>query len=196
MSSLKVSQLSPSGYRRTPWKNGGGVAIDIAGASIRGAAPGAWDSTLWSFGRTSIVKAAPFSDLSGLDRMQMVVEGRGLVLECASGEIDLRQPGHAVRFSGHTPIVSKLESGPVEVVNLIGLHERVSLDLRTLEPQSTATPRAGDHVIYAAFEPCAVSCDGITYAIPYDHALLVACDEEVALCSDAGRAVIASVFKK
>ena len=151
---------------------------------------------VWSFGRTSIVKAAPFSDLSGLDRMQMVVEGSGLVLECPTGEIDLRRSGLSVRFSGDTPIVSRLENGPVQVVNLIGLHERVSLDLRTLAARSTAVLKAGDHVIYAAFEPCELSCDGVQYALPYDHVLRIECGPEVAVRSEIGRAVIGSVFNK
>ena len=94
------------------------------------------------------------------------------------------------------PIVSKLENGPVQVVNLIGLHERVSLDLRTLAARSTAVLKAGDHVIYAAFEPCELSCDGVQYALPYDHVLRIECGPEVAVRSEIGRAVIGSVFNK
>ena len=61
-----------------------------------------------------------FSDLSGFDREQVLVCGQGLVLETPSGEIDVRQPFKPVRFAGETGIVSRLEAGPVEVVNLLG----------------------------------------------------------------------------
>ena len=50
------------------------------------------------------------------------------------GEIDVRAPFRPVRFAGETPIVSRLEAGPVEVVNLIGDRSRVALDLAVLGP--------------------------------------------------------------
>ena len=196
VSRLQISRLHPSGYLRTPWKNGGGIAVGISGASIRGEVLGAWEGMIWSFGRTAIVKAAPFSDLTGLDRMQMVVEGRGLVLKGPSEEIDLRLPGLPVRFSGSTPIVSHLENGSVEVVNLIGRHQLVELDLRTLEYLGSAVLKVGDHVIYAAFEACTLSCGGAQYMLSHDHALLIKCGEDVVFCRESGRAVIASIFMK
>ena len=38
-----------------------------------------------------------------------------------------------MRFAGETPIVSRLEAGPVEVINLMGERRRVQLDLAVLE---------------------------------------------------------------
>ncbi len=196
MSRLRVSQLDPSGYLRTPWKNGGGVAIDIAGERLGDSVPITWDDMVWCFGRTAITSAGPFSDLSGFDRMQMVVAGRGLVLESPNGEIDERDPGFVVRFDGHLPVVTRLESGPVEVVNLIGLQQRVSIDLRTLSAQDTAVLAVGVHVVYAAFEPCELRCDGIQYALPHDHALQIECEADVVVVNEAGQAVVGSVFSR
>jgi uncharacterized protein len=46
-----ITPLDPAGYRRTPWKNGGGVTVDIAE-----------HEDAWRFGRTPITTAGPFSD--------------------------------------------------------------------------------------------------------------------------------------
>ena len=130
---IRLTAIDPAAFRHTPWKNGGGVTTDIAESMLPGFAPGSWEGMVWRFGRTAIVTPAPFSDLSGFDRLQVLVSGSGLVLETPDGEIDVRQPFKPVRFAGETPIVSRLEAGPVEVVNLIG--DRVARVDRSLMPR-------------------------------------------------------------
>ena len=196
MSALRITPLDPAGYRRTPWKNGGGVAIDIAGASVSDAASNDWNDTRWRFGRTRIDVAAPFSDLSGYDRMQMVVAGHGLVLQTQDGEIDLRQPGVPVRFAGDTPIVSRLEAGPVEVVNLIGDRGRIAIDLVLLTAHRAAELEAGVHVLYAAFGPCVVQCEGLEHELPSDHALQIESTLTVKVTGLRGRVVLGSAMPR
>ena len=104
-----VTLLTPAGYKRTSWKNGGGTTTTIAE-----------QDGIWQLGRTPITQGGPFSDYSGYDRIQVLVEGGGLVLKTPDGEIDVRRKLRPVRFGGETRIVSRLEAGPVEVVNLIG----------------------------------------------------------------------------
>ena len=139
---------APQPYRRTPWKNGGGVTVDIAEAYRDGATPGTWEGVIWRFGRTAITVPGPFSDLSGYDRVQSVVAGQGLVLETPDGEIDVRMPFGPVRFAGETPIVSRLEAGPVEVVNLIGDRSAVRLDLKVLIAGQQIGLSPGIHFVY------------------------------------------------
>ena len=193
MTALRLSALDPSGYRRTPWKNGGGVALDIAGASRPGAAPSEWNATIWRFGRTSIDTAAPFSDLGGFDRMLVVAAGRGLVLATPAGEIDVREPFRPVRFAGETPIVSRLEAGPVDVVNLIGDRSRVRIELQVLEAGSRLALGPGTHLLYAAAGPCEVHCDDRRCLIAAGHALQVDCALRVDLHGVGGRTLIGSV---
>src|SRR5579872_7090289 len=104
-----ITLLDPGHYRRTPWKNGGGTTTTIAE-----------QTDVWQFGRTPITQAGRFSDYAGFDRAQVLVAGRGLLLKTPEGEIDVRTPLRPVRFAGETPITSRLDGGPVEVVNLIG----------------------------------------------------------------------------
>ena len=92
--------------------------------------------------------SGPFSDYTGFDRVQVLVAGHGLVLETPDGEIDVRRPFRPVRFAGETVIVSRLEAGPVEVVNLIGDRRRVGIDLTVLEAGRTQRLGPGVHIAY------------------------------------------------
>ena len=130
-----ITLLDPSQYRRTPWKNGGGVTVDIAE-----------QDDVWRFGRTPITAPGPFSDYAGFDRLQVLVAGRGLVLDTPDGEIDVRTPFKPVRFNGETRIVSRLESGPVEVVNLIGARAKVRIALDVLRSDGALTVEPGTHL--------------------------------------------------
>jgi uncharacterized protein len=133
----KVTPLDPERYLRTPWKNGGGITVDIA-----------FEGDVWRFSRTPITAAGPFSDYSGFDRLQVLVAGSGLVLQTPSGEIDVRRPFRPVRFAGETPIVSRLEAGPVEVVNLLGDRSKVRINLTVLEAGRSQHLGAGIHIAY------------------------------------------------
>lgn len=175
---MSFSLLDPAHYRRTPWKNGGGVTVDIAE-----------QDDAWRFGRTPIPTAGPFSDYSGFDRVQVLVAGSGLVLQTPDGEIDVRTPLKPVAFAGETPIVSRLESGPVEVVNLIGNRAKVRVDLQVLRAGASLGRSAGTHIVYAAQGPAALAIDGTPHRLAADHALrlevgsptMVACTEGVLL---------------
>jgi len=157
-----ITRLDPALYRRTPWKNGGGVTVDIAG-----------QDDVWRFGRTPITAPGPFSDYAGFDRLQVLVTGHGLVLDTPDGEIDVRTPFKPVRFTGETPIVSRLEGGPVEVVNLIGARAKVRIDLAVLTADSPRAVEAGTHLAYAAQGAAALDVDGTPHRLAADHALRI-----------------------
>ncbi len=89
---MKTTLLKPEDYTRSPWKNGGGIFTDIADAHRADAPVKDWDSLLWRFAATPIVAPGPFSHMSGIDRLQMVVGGRGLVLKARGQEFDEREP--------------------------------------------------------------------------------------------------------
>jgi environmental stress-induced protein Ves len=101
----------------------------------------------------------------------------------------VRTPFKPVSFAGETKIVSRLESGPVEVVNLIGNRAKVRIDLQVLRAGATLGRSAGTHLIYAPQGPAALAIDGAPYRLSADHALrvevarptMVACTEGVLL---------------
>src|SRR5262249_21933724 len=155
-----ITRLDPAHYRRTPWKNGGGVTIDIAE-----------QDDIWRFGRTPITAPGPFSDYTGFDRLQVLVAGRGLVLETPQGEIDVRVPFRPVRFAGETTIRSRLEAGPVEVVDLIGARHAVHLGLEVLEAGGKQTLGAGTHLIYCPDRAATIDVGGRPYDLAAHHGL-------------------------
>jgi uncharacterized protein len=190
---IQITTLDPANFRHMPWKNGGGVTIDIAVAMLPGFTPGGWDGIIWRFSRTAIVTPGAFSDLSGYDRELALVSGEGLVLETTAGEIDVRRPFKPVHFAGETKIVSRLEAGPVEVVNLIGDRSRVSIALSCLWGGVEIACLAGVYIIYAATSG-EVAIDGKPCEIAGGHAVRIDAGHGFALESQTGTAVVAGVI--
>ena len=185
-----LTPLAADHYRRTPWKNGGGVAIDIADAGRQGG----WQDFGWRFSRTAIVAPGPFSDLTGCERMQAVIGGTGLVLVTPDGEIDLRQPFVPVRYDGGTPITTRLENGPVEVINLFTQRSAFTMDMTVLRGGEIVTLKPGIHVAYAPDAATALVVDGKAADIPGGDALKVEASSPRSLELRSGLVVLASLF--
>jgi len=179
---VTITLLAPAQYRRVPWKNGGGVSTDIATDDATG-------GEVWRFGRTPIPVPGPFSDYTGYDRVQVLIGGRGLVLDGPAGEIDLRAPFKIVRYRGEVPLVSRLEAGPVEVVNLIGLRARVKVDMQVLEAGKSLRLGKGLHFAYAPTEAAKVDA----HDIPADHCLRIDAAGPTMLACGSGRLLVASI---
>ena len=179
---MRVQLLGPQDYRRTPWKNGGGVTTDIA-----------HDGEIWRFSRTPITAPGPFSDYAGFDRMQVLVGGQGLVLETPDGEIDVRTPFRPVRFAGELAIVSRLEAGPVDVLNLLGDRRKVTLDLAVLNAGETRQLGSGLHIAYCPGGAAIVRLAGERRELAAGHALRLEQAEGTVLACEAGRIVLGSV---
>jgi environmental stress-induced protein Ves len=182
-----ITLLEPGQYRRTPWRNGGGVTVDIAVVTDEA-------GDVWRFGRTPIVASGPFSDYRGFDRVQVLVAGSGLVLQTPDGEIDVREPFRPVRFAGETPIVSRLESGPVEVVNLIGRRAKVRIDIGVLDEDHAFHLGPGTHVVYNSLGESALEVDGARHVLAADHGLRIDAAEATALAGRSGCLLVASII--
>lgn len=188
-----LTPLSPESFRSKPWKNGGGVTLDIADASRPGADPAGWEGMIWRLGRTAIVQPGPFSDLTGYERLQAVIVGSGLVLDGEDGEIDLRQPFRPVRYDGGIPLVSRLENGPVEVVNLIADRSLCAIDLVVPVVGEGIALSAPTHILYAPCEAVQGRCGEMAFTVEAGHALRIDAQAEAALTVEAGQALLASI---
>lgn len=176
-----ITLLKPEQYRRMPWKNGSGVSIDIAADATGG--------DVWRFGRTPIPVAGPFSDYTGYDRVQVLIGGRGLVLDGPDDEIDLRTPFKIVRYKGELPLVSRLEAGPVEVVNLIGLRTNVTVDMQLLDAGQSLRLGKGLHFAYAPTEAAKIDA----HDLPADHCLRIEAAGPTMISCGGGRVLMASI---
>jgi len=190
---MKTTLLKSEDYTRSPWKNGGGIFTDIADAHRADAPVKDWDSLLWRFASTPIVAPGPFSYMPGIDRLQMVVGGRGLVLKSPTQEFDEREPFTTVRFTGELEIATRLEEGPVEVVNLMGRRGAVALELEALREPGERRLSAGTHLIYAARGDCSVRLEGTDFAISHDNTLKVELTGASTLALVSGLAVLGSI---
>jgi uncharacterized protein len=188
-----VEPLAPEGYRRIPWKNGRGelVVIDSEGGE-------SWETmgVAWHFGRTSIVEEGPFSDYTGYERLQVVTKGTGLVLIARDHEIDLRRPMHPQRYDGGMPIRTRLERGPVEVVNLIADRARFDIDLRVGEAGTEMFCRPGRHIVYAPVGAAQTQIDGRAYTLAEDHALRLRITAGTDVTVRVGQVIVGSVHDK
>lgn len=188
------TRLDPAAYRRTPWKNGGGVTIDIADAYRPGTPPGSWDGMIWRFGRARIEQPGPFSDLSGFDRCLAVIDGKGLLLH-PEGEatLDARRPFHPVRFPGEWRITSELTAGPVGVLNLLADRTRARIEMILQAEPGRLTLPAGISLLYAPSNPVSLTIAGESCALGVDHTLRLDLAEPIEARLDSGILALASV---
>ena len=190
---MKTTLLKPEDYTRAPWKNGGGVFTDIAGAHRPGATTKDWDSLLWRFASTPIVAPGPFSHMPGIDRLQMVIGGRGLVLNAGGQEFDEREPFTTVRFTGEMEIVTELEAGPVEVVNLMARRGAAEIEMSALKEPGERPLPAGTHLVYALSDDCSIRLNGEEFLVSRGSTLKVELAEASRLAFVSGLAVLGSI---
>ncbi|MGT2437817.1 HutD/Ves family protein [Bradyrhizobium betae] len=190
---MKTTLLTSEDYTRSPWKNGGGIFTDIAGAWRADAPVKDWNSLLWRFASTPIVELGPFSHMPGIDRLQMVVNGRGLVLRSPTQDFDERAPFTAVRFTGEMEIVTVLEAGPVEVVNLMARRGAAEIELAAMEQPGERSLAAGTHLVYAARGDCRIRLGAEDFAISHENTLKVELTAESKLMLVSGLVVLGSI---
>ncbi|TFV44477.1 HutD/Ves family protein [Bradyrhizobium niftali] len=190
---MKTTLLKSEDYTRSPWKNGGGIFTDIADAHRAGSPAKDWDSLLWRFASTPIVAPGPFSYMPGIDRLQMVVAGRGLVLKAPGQEFDEREPFTTVRFTGELEIVTELEAGPVEVVNLMARRGAAEIALLALREPGDRPLSAGTHLVYAVSGNCSIRLNSEEFVIPDGSTLKVELTEASQLALVSGLAVLGSI---
>ena len=157
-SGIRLATIDPAAFRHTPWKNGGGVTIDVAESMLPGFAPGSWEGMVWRFGRTAIVTPGPFSDLERLStasRCWFPVRdscSKHLMARSTSGSRSSRSglPEKPGSSAGSKPDRSKSS------ISLATGHACRSISHASRPAQRIPAP-AGVHIIYAADNCAAIS---------------------------------------
>lgn len=188
-----IERLSPDRYRRLPWKNGRGELVLIDGEGTN-----KWDDmgVAWHFGRTAIVQEGPFSDYSGYERLQVVIKGTGLILMAPDHEIELRNALEPRRYDGGTPIRTRLEHGPVEVVNLIADRQRFDIDLRVGRTSMKLRCPPGRHLVFVPTGAARVIADRTACDLPEEHALRLETNEQSTIHVLEGIVLVGSICDK
>ncbi|MET0681279.1 MAG: HutD family protein [Burkholderiales bacterium] len=149
--------LRSADYAALPWKNGRGVARQIAVF----AAGAGYETLDWQVSRPTIERDTPFSKLPGLDRQLMLVSGKGLILRARSVEdrADFEQrldhPLEPFAFRGDWAVDCVLTDGPVEVLNVMTRRGRCGarIEIRELGAPALARKPADETLIVYAADP-------------------------------------------
>lgn len=114
--------LPAAGYRRMPWKNGGGETFEIA-VSPAGASLEAMD---WRISMAVVASDGPFSSFPGIDRTLSIVDGAGLLLQVGAGVNPqlLTQNTAPFHFPADVPTSARLLGGRVTDLNVMTRRDR------------------------------------------------------------------------
>src|SRR5689334_16765882 len=88
----------------TPWKNGGGVTREVC-RDGRSASAGDFD---WRVSIAEVAQPGPFSRFNGYRRLIALIEGGGMELHSASGEITTLSPRTVHAFDGDADVTGVL----------------------------------------------------------------------------------------
>jgi environmental stress-induced protein Ves len=112
--SIALQVIRKDSYKKSPWKNGGGVTHEV----IR--VPPGGESFSWRVSVAHIEQSGPFSDFAGYRRRMLLLQGRGLDLTFGDGRrSELRAVGDSVEFDGAASSHCELIDGPCIDLNLI-----------------------------------------------------------------------------
>lgn len=111
-----MTLLRASGYKRMPWKNGGGETVEIAvfppDASV--------DDFDWRISMATVASNGPFSIFPGIDRTLSILEGNGMVLAIAANNpLLLTIESAPLPFPADVPVNATLYNGPIVDLNVM-----------------------------------------------------------------------------
>lgn len=107
--------LSLDDFRQVPWKNGGGVTVELL--ADRNANNGALK---WRLSKADIDTDGPFSDFTGYDRTLILLRGNGVTLQHSNQQFDRLASQFAMAvFPGEAGTRATLHDGPVQDFNVI-----------------------------------------------------------------------------
>ncbi|MEF2147462.1 HutD/Ves family protein [Aquilutibacter rugosus] len=171
-----------------PWKNGGGITLDIfRGRGLERVAGDDWD---WRLSMARLDGDGPFSAFDGIDRVLTFLGPGTLRLRGGATDVTL-QPLQALAFDGAIPFEGQVDAPPSWDLNLMGRRERVQVQAETLPGPVTRRIKAGDVLGLLALQG-----DGVLGDLPVAQGavglLQATGDAEIRLGADRG-AVVAFV---
>jgi len=110
----KMVTIAPESYRAMPWANGRGVTTEIARS------PEGDSSFGWRVSVARVNEDGPFSELPGIDRILVVLEGSGIRLDVrGQSEGVVVAPLRPYSFSGDLETIGRLVDGPIRDFNVM-----------------------------------------------------------------------------
>ncbi len=167
---MPVRMLDPRGFRRMPWKNGGGETIEML-AHPEGADLASFD---WRISMARVAGDGAFSRFDGIDRTLSVLEGGRLVLDFGTSQMTLDPRTAPFPFDGDASVTGFVPDGPILDLNVMTRRGRYSHHVLRITDGQTATAGPPRIIAFAHKGEAGLDQDGTRIAIPEGHAVLVA----------------------
>jgi environmental stress-induced protein Ves len=168
-------------YRRERWRNGlgwtneiarGCIALDDGDPTDRGA-PDAWD---WRLSIAEIDRDCAFSTFTGIDRTLVLLDGVGMTLGFADGEVvSLGKRGAQIDFAGERDLGCVLADGPTRDFNVMWRRDRLiaAVAIRRAAATSELSMAPGDIIAVYMLDGTMTCADGATsFAIDQGDTLI------------------------
>lgn len=173
---MAVTLLKAENHRRMPWKNGGGVTVEIAvhpqGASV--------DDFDWRISMATVANDGPFSVFPGIERTLSVLDGDGIVLDIDGQKITLTRESEPLAFAADSRAAAELIGSAITDLNVMTRRTRYAHRVRRISGSDAAaiveTGITGETVlIFCAEGEFALKADtGIAHLGAHDAAVLSA----------------------
>ena len=128
-----LSILRARDRREMPWKNGGGLTSEVIVSPV-GASFETFD---WRISIATIQTNGPFSELPGIDRRLVLLEGLLALRIQDQAPIELSPNGPPVTLAGELPAYAELIAGPVTDLNVMTRRGRFR---STIEAHTLSAP--------------------------------------------------------
>jgi hypothetical protein len=150
---MTIEQFSASQLRASPWKNGGGVTREVV-AMPRGS--GLADFA-WRVSIADISMDSAFSQFPGVARVITLLEGDGVELRSADGDVvhRLDRLFEPFPFAGEAQLAASLLGGPSTDFNVMTRRGDVEANVRVVR-EHERQPAASAGLLFVARGICAV----------------------------------------
>lgn len=161
---VDVAALPPK-----PWKNGGGLTYELArhpeGVDV--------DDFLWRVSIANITRSGDFSVYQNIERVILLLEGDGMVLESAEGEVyRLTTPYVPYRFRGEDRVHAHLAGSASKDFNLMLRRDACSGEVETWYQAGAIALGGSFWVLFCAKGAWEVRVDtGECYPLNFQQAL-------------------------
>jgi environmental stress-induced protein Ves len=154
--------------RASPWKNGGGVTREIACHPPQAG----MQNFDWRISIAHIARDGDFSVFAGVDRVITLLEGGGVHLSSADGNVlhALVTPLQPFAFSGDAKVHGRLLNGGCQDLNVMTRRGVCQAEVRALRRHETVLP-APAGLLMAIRGTWQVQTDGTDTASAQQHAL-------------------------
>ncbi len=130
---MALTILKAENHRRMPWKNGGGVTVEIAihpqDASV--------DDFEWRVSMATVASDGPFSVFPGIDRTLSVLEGDGILLDVEGEETKLTVESAPLAFAADARSSARLLGSAITDLNVMTRRGRLAHNVRRLPVDGT-----------------------------------------------------------